>query len=131
MSREKWVISYSHIDDAFDYEPLDFHVASNLGTYVSGGTTFYTIVSIVDDVEDCVSEIHRLRKMIPKCNPKPKPKSQNKLNKIEMEIVSLTWPNLLDWRKLSPEQRQQLCEENFDLDFPDEKIDDPEGDYFK
>tara|TARA_B100001057_G_C22820898_1_gene939353 strand:+ start:352 stop:720 length:369 start_codon:yes stop_codon:yes gene_type:complete len=64
--QEPWVISYSALDDEFDFEPFSHLLRSNLNSFSSGGATLYCAVAIVAKIGDCSPTIAKLRKMIPR-----------------------------------------------------------------
>ena len=122
-----WVVSYSSIDDSFDYEPVKHHLRSNFETLRSGGMVFHTTVEIVEKIEDCHKIIKHLRRVIPRSKFQPK---KVKLNTTTKMVLDLRFPmkksKVPNFREMTPEQRERYCDENFDLDFPDDFIDDPE-----
>lgn len=123
-----WIVSYSSMDDSFDYEPVKHHLRSNFETICSGGMVFHTAVAVVDRVEDCHRVIKHLRRVFPRKKLETK---KFQLSPAEKNIIRLRFPSSRseapNFREMTPEQRERYCDENFDLDFPDDYIDDPEN----
>jgi hypothetical protein len=127
-----YVVTFCSLQGQFDFEPMRQHIRTNLEVIEAGGHVTHVTVAIVPEYDDCQPMIERLKKIlpykktgytilenIPKCG----------LSDLEKTVLGVVKPTVKiippNFEKMTEDERAEYCEENFDLEFPDDHIDDP------
>ena len=129
---DPYVVTYCSISKTFDFGLMRHHIRENLDIISNGNHTTHVTVAIVKEFDDCQPMIEELKQRFPYKGTgyaMLENLPQKGLSDMEKAVLGLMHPTLKldgpDLGKMTDDERAEYCEENFDLEFPDDYHDDP------